>query len=228
MPPSILLMKSGLDLARCASRKCAPTEVPDLNSWSPSTWASLFFGNWEYKATIFSANCFVRSLRSPLILPFSPLIFHLCPFGIFADPSVSVFIVSLFHAGRTRFLPRVSGKCSKCRDERVPSLPVHPLGIDFVADQMELFGRWRGSLADNLRHSQRPADFRLHILRCNTGIELPELHLALGVVEVQDGLIGNHQLGPSARQAQPGAAVAAGQVPRASKKIQLVDKRPPL
>src|SRR5215813_13994652 len=99
----ILLMKSGMDLARCASRKCAPTEVPDLNSWSPSTWASLFFGNWEYRATIFSANCFVRSLRLPL--DSSVFTSHLFIFaaGIFVDPSVSVFIVSLFRARRTRF-----------------------------------------------------------------------------------------------------------------------------
>src|SRR5215471_19655325 len=31
-------MKSGLDLARCASRKYAPTEVPDLKSWSPRSY----------------------------------------------------------------------------------------------------------------------------------------------------------------------------------------------
>src|SRR5215831_14144791 len=31
-------MKSGLDLARCASRKYAPTEVPDLKSWSPTSY----------------------------------------------------------------------------------------------------------------------------------------------------------------------------------------------
>src|SRR5262245_63106734 len=31
-------MKSGLDLACCASRKCAPTEGPDLKSWSPTSY----------------------------------------------------------------------------------------------------------------------------------------------------------------------------------------------
>src|SRR5215831_20962904 len=102
MPPSILLMKSGLDLARCASRKCAPTEVPDLNSWSPSTWASLFFGNWVQGDDIQR-----KLLRALLEVALDSSVFtsHLFIFaaGIFVDPSVSVFIVSLFRARRTRF-----------------------------------------------------------------------------------------------------------------------------
>ena len=34
--PSILLMKSVLDLALVASRYCAPTDVPALSSWRPN------------------------------------------------------------------------------------------------------------------------------------------------------------------------------------------------
>jgi hypothetical protein len=43
--PSILLMKSALDLARDASRYCAPTEVPHRSSCRPMICASVLFGN---------------------------------------------------------------------------------------------------------------------------------------------------------------------------------------
>ena len=43
--PSILLMKSRLDLARVASRYYAPTEVPDLSNCRPMTWTSVLFGS---------------------------------------------------------------------------------------------------------------------------------------------------------------------------------------
>jgi hypothetical protein len=96
MPPSILLMKSGLDLARCASRKCAPTEVPDLNSWSPRTWASLLFGNWEIEADDIQREL----LRTLLEVALDSSVFssHLFIFGvgISSHPSVLAFHGSSF------------------------------------------------------------------------------------------------------------------------------------
>ena len=59
----------------------------------------------------------------------------------------------------------------------------------------------------------------------HAGIERAQLHLALGVSEIQERLVGDHQLRPAAGQAQPSAAVAAGQVAGAGEKIQLLDER---
>ena len=48
---------------------------------------------------------------------------------------------------------------------------VHRVGIDFLADQTQLFGRRRGGFLDGFRQTQRPADFSLHVFACDTGIK---------------------------------------------------------
>ncbi len=63
-PPVILLTKSALDFARNASRKCAPTEVPDRMSCRAITCPSSVFGIARQSRIIRKAYFFVRFLKS--------------------------------------------------------------------------------------------------------------------------------------------------------------------
>src|SRR6266850_3960218 len=80
--PSILLMKSALDLARDASRYCAPTDVPERNNCLPRIWTSVLLGSSENSLIMPSAYSFVLSLRSlsPMVGRLHPLSFILYPF----------------------------------------------------------------------------------------------------------------------------------------------------